>query len=63
MRAFRESLSYRPTLPERERRILELRYFHDMSQSEIAQEVGLSQMHVSRLLRAALERLRGQVDA
>jgi RNA polymerase sigma-B factor len=32
-----------------------------MSQSEIAQEVGLSQMHVSRLLRAALERLRGQV--
>jgi RNA polymerase sigma-B factor len=51
------------TLPERERRIIELRYFHDMSQSEIAQEVGLSQMHVSRLLRAALERLRGQVDA
>lgn len=50
------------TLPERERRILELRFFHDMSQSEIAQEVGLSQMHVSRLLRAALERLRGQVD-
>jgi RNA polymerase sigma-B factor len=51
------------TLPERQRRIIELRYFHDMSQSEIAQEVGLSQMHVSRLLRAALERLRGQVDA
>jgi RNA polymerase sigma-B factor len=49
-------------LPERERRIIELRYFHDMSQSEIAQEVGLSQMHVSRLLRAALERLRGQTD-
>src|SRR5262245_30816800 len=43
------------TLPERERRIIELRFFHDMSQSEIAAEVGLSQMHVSRLLRAALE--------
>ncbi|HZB41330.1 MAG TPA: sigma-70 family RNA polymerase sigma factor [Ilumatobacter sp.] len=50
------------TLPERERRIIELRYFHDLSQSEIAHEVGLSQMHVSRLLRAALERLRGQAD-
>jgi RNA polymerase sigma-B factor len=46
------------TLPERERRIIELRFFHDMSQSEIAEQVGLSQMHVSRLLRAALEQLR-----
>ena len=48
------------TLPERERRIIELRFFHDMSQSEIAEQVGLSQMHVSRLLRAALEQLREQ---
>ena len=47
------------TLPERERRIIELRFFHNMSQSEIADEVGLSQMHVSRLLRASLEQLRG----
>ena len=46
------------TLPERERRIIELRFFHDMSQSEIAEQVGLSQMHVSRLLRSALEQLR-----
>jgi RNA polymerase sigma-B factor len=46
------------TLPERERKIIELRFFHDMSQSEIAEQVGLSQMHVSRLLRAALEQLR-----
>jgi len=51
------------TLPERERRIIELRYFHDMSQSEIAAEVGLSQMHVSRLLRAALEQLRDRSTA
>jgi RNA polymerase sigma-B factor len=50
------------SLPERERKIIELRFFHDMSQSEIAAEVGLSQMHVSRLLRAALERLRQQAE-
>jgi len=45
-------------LGERERRIVYLRYYHDMSQSEIAVEVGMSQVHVSRLLRAALETLR-----
>jgi RNA polymerase sigma-B factor len=50
------------TLPERERKIIELRFFHDMSQSEIAEQVGLSQMHVSRLLRAALEKLRDQAS-
>jgi RNA polymerase sigma-B factor len=44
-------------LPERERRIVELRYFQDMTQSEIASIVGLSQMHVSRLLRQALASL------
>jgi RNA polymerase sigma-B factor len=50
------------TLPERERRIVELRFFHDMSQSEIAEDVGLSQMHVSRLLRASLERMRASEE-
>ncbi|MDX6726301.1 MAG: polymerase sigma-B factor [Baekduia sp.] len=49
-------------LDERERRLLELRYREDRSQSEIAAELGLSQAHVSRLLRAALERLRAAVD-
>ena len=49
-------------LDERERRMLELRYRDDRSQSEIARELGLSQAHVSRLLRAALERLRAAVD-
>jgi RNA polymerase sigma-B factor len=44
-------------LPERERRIVELRFFEDMTQSEIAAIVGLSQMHVSRLLRQALASL------
>lgn len=45
-------------LPERERRIVELRFFGDRSQRDIADEVGLSQMHVSRLLRKALATLR-----
>lgn len=45
-------------LNDRERRIVELRFVHEYTQSEIAEVVGLSQMHVSRLLRKALERLR-----
>lgn len=45
-------------LPERERRILALRYFGDMTQTQIAEEVGISQMHVSRLLSRTLKDLR-----
>jgi RNA polymerase sigma-B factor len=45
-------------LPERERRILELRFFNEMSQTEIAAELGISQMHVSRLLRRTVDQLR-----
>lgn len=45
-------------LPERQRRILHLRFTEDMTQSEIADEVGISQMHVSRLLSRALGTLR-----
>ena len=44
-------------LPERERRIVELRYFGEMTQSEIAEQTGISQMHVSRLLRRSLAQL------
>ena len=44
-------------LTPRERRILELRFVHDLTQAQIAELVGLSQMHVSRLTRAALARL------
>jgi RNA polymerase sigma-B factor len=45
-------------LPLRERRILTMRYFGDMSQAQIAAEIGVSQMHVSRLLTQSLTRLR-----
>ncbi len=44
-------------LPERERSIVYLRYFEDLTQSEIADRIGVSQVHVSRLLREALARL------
>ncbi len=46
------------SLPARERRILYLRFFHGQTQSEIAKEVGMSQMHVSRLLAKTLHQLR-----
>lgn len=50
-------------LPERERRILLLRFFQNKTQSEIAEELGISQMHVSRLLARTLETLRaGMLD-
>jgi RNA polymerase sigma-B factor len=45
-------------LPDRERHILFLRFFGDMTQTEIGHRVGLSQMHVSRLLTRTLSRLR-----
>jgi RNA polymerase sigma-B factor len=49
-------------LDERERRIVELRFFDEMTQSQIAAEVGISQMHVSRLLRRALVKMRGRIE-
>ena len=45
-------------LPARERQILYLRFGEDLTQSEIAEQVGISQMQVSRLLRRSLQRLR-----
>jgi RNA polymerase sigma-B factor len=50
------------TLPGRSRMILYLRFFEQMSQAEIAEQVGTSQVHVGRLLKAALEQLRGQIS-
>lgn len=50
-------------LDERERRILHLRFSDGMTQSQIAREVGISQMHVSRLIRRALETMRRELAA
>ncbi len=50
-------------LPAREWRILALRFFHDQTQSEIAKEVGLSQMQISRLLDRSLRKLRAAQEA
>jgi RNA polymerase sigma-B factor len=50
-------------LDHRERRIVHLRFFGGLSQAEIAREVGLSQIHVSRLLRQALDKLRRELEA
>jgi RNA polymerase sigma-B factor len=45
-------------LSDREREILRLRFEEDLTQSEIGQRIGISQMHVSRLLRDTVRRLR-----
>jgi len=41
--------------------ILQLRFFDGLTQSQIAQQVGISQMHVSRLIRRALEKIREEI--
>lgn len=48
-------------LPERERAVIVMRFFENMTQSQIAEQIGLSQMHVSRLLSRTLTTLRDQV--
>jgi RNA polymerase sigma-B factor len=50
-------------LPERDRLVLKLRFEDDLTQLEIAERIGVSQMHVSRLIRRALKRLRTVADA
>ena len=50
-------------LDDRERRIVHLRFYEGLTQSQIAREVGISQMHVSRLLRRALEKMREELEA
>jgi RNA polymerase sigma-B factor len=57
--------SIRPLLEQlghREKRILLLRFFRNMTQSQIAEEIGVSQMHVSRLLTRTLAELRAGLD-
>ncbi len=50
-------------LDTRERAIVEMRFFEGLTQSEIAARIGISQMHVSRLLRRALVTMRGRLEA
>jgi RNA polymerase sigma-B factor len=60
----RESLApLLAALPERERRILLLRFFGGLNQTEIGAQIGISQMHVSRLLSRTLDRLRRKLAA
>jgi RNA polymerase sigma-B factor len=49
-------------LPAREREIIQLRFAEELTQAEIAQRIGVSQMHVSRLLSASLAKLRAWAD-
>jgi len=49
-------------LPARDRRVLQLRFGEDLTQSQIADQVGVSQMQVSRIIRRSLERLRELAD-
>jgi RNA polymerase sigma-B factor len=49
-------------LPERERTVLVLRFFESLTQTQIAERVGISQMHVSRLLAKSLARLRDELQ-
>jgi RNA polymerase sigma-B factor len=58
--------SLRPALAAlsaRDRQLIDLRFVHDLSQSEIGQRLGVSQMQVSRLLRSVCERLRNELNA
>jgi RNA polymerase sigma-B factor len=48
-------------LPEREQEILRMRFEEGLTQTQIAEQVGISQMHVSRLIRRSLERMRKQL--
>ncbi|OBK92756.1 RNA polymerase subunit sigma [Mycobacterium asiaticum] len=49
-------------LPDRERTVIKLRFFDELTQSEIAERIGCSQMHVSRLLAKALQTLRNGAE-
>src|ERR1700729_735509 len=51
-----------PSLDQREREVLRLRFVEELPQTEIARRIGCSQMHISRLLRRALDRLREEAE-
>jgi RNA polymerase sigma-B factor len=49
-------------LPDREREILRMRFEDGLTQTQIAEQVGVSQMHVSRLIRKSLARMRAELS-
>ncbi len=49
-------------LPQRDRRVVYLRFYLGLTQAEIAEEIGVSQVHVSRILRSTLARLGEQLQ-
>ncbi|MFT3865615.1 MAG: SigB/SigF/SigG family RNA polymerase sigma factor [Solirubrobacterales bacterium] len=51
-----------PSLDERERQVLRLRFVEELPQTEIALRIGCSQMHISRLLRRALDKMREEAE-
>jgi RNA polymerase sigma-B factor len=51
------------SLPDRERRVVYLRFYLGLSQSEIAEQIGVSQVHVSRILRASLSKLETELGS
>ena len=61
--ALDDSLKDLMKLDPQQSQIVELRFFSGLSQSEIAKEIGVSQMHVSRLLRQSLEQVRAEMNA
>ncbi|MGH3734579.1 MAG: RNA polymerase sigma factor SigF [Micromonosporaceae bacterium] len=66
LRSVEDRATLRPLirkLPEREQRIIALRFFGNLTQSQIAEQIGISQMHVSRLLARSLRQLREGVLA
>ncbi len=50
------------TLPSRERQILYLRFFEELSQAQIAEQIGTSQVHVGRLIASSLAQLRERLS-
>jgi RNA polymerase sigma-B factor len=50
-------------LTYRQRQVLHLRFHHDLTQAEIGAQIGVSQTHVSRLLRETIEELRDAADS
>ena len=57
----RKLIRSHPPLPRRQRRIVQLHYFGNVSQRGIASQLGLSQVHVSRLLNDSLGKLRREI--